>query len=128
MPLIGDSCERSLIGDRARSMVETALRAYNTRVDLVACIYRYKGKKFLVATLEKLILGRMLRKKYVYRRASEEKTFLVALYRSFEDKRGRQIANRLEDVDDHALVHYCDKFIHSKSLEYIMFRSQYHVC
>lgn len=60
----------------------------------------------------------MLRKKYVYTAARAELDFLIDFYRDMNNKRGRQIAHKLDDIDQAILDKYLDSFIDLKAKEY----------
>jgi len=56
----------------------------------------YYGTELVKQALEKIVMGRLLRKKYIYKKAQKEKQFLINFFKDQHNKRGRSLASYLE--------------------------------
>lgn len=80
-------------------IVQSFLQRTDTLNEFRYAIKKFKSAKFLNEQFERIIMTRLLRKKYIYSAARTEFNFLIEFYRDMNTKRGRQIAFKLEDLD-----------------------------
>ena len=64
--------------------------------DLADKMRTYKGTELIKKAMEKIVVGRLLRKKYIYKKAQKEKEFLINFFKEQHNKRGRSLASYLE--------------------------------